>query len=72
VLSYQPETGKVQQSGYNYVYRHKVRKKKYRITTANGKQVTVTEDHSIMVLKDNVLIEKKPSELTESDVIVTI
>ncbi len=56
----------------NCVMRHKTKKKLYRITTENGKQVTVTEDHSIMVDRDGFLIECKPSELLENDLVITL
>lgn len=60
-------------SKYQYVYRHKVRKKKYRITTDSGKSVVVTEDHSIMVKSvDGELVEKKPVDMNSSDVSVVI
>lgn len=58
---------------YNYVYRHKVSKKKFRITTSNGHSVIVTEDHSIMVLTDSgELVEKKPNELMCNDKVITV
>lgn len=57
---------------YNYVYRHKVSKRQFKITTANGKSVTVTEDHSIMVKTENGFVEKKPQELNHNDVVMTI
>jgi DNA polymerase elongation subunit (family B) len=57
---------------YNYVYRHKVSKRRFKISTANGKSVTVTEDHSIMVKTDTGYIEKKPSDLKPGDVVMTI
>jgi DNA polymerase elongation subunit (family B) len=61
------------QVNYNYVYRHKVSKKRYLIKTNNGKEVIVTEDHSVMILDtDGKLVEKKPSELTTGDIVVTI
>ena len=59
-------------SSVSYIMRHKTKKKLYRITTENGKQVTVTEDHSIMVDRDGFLIECKPSDLKETDGIITI
>jgi DNA polymerase elongation subunit (family B) len=55
----------------SYVMRHKTKKKLYRITTENGKQVTVTEDHSVMIDRDGFLIECKPNEILESDGIIT-
>jgi DNA polymerase elongation subunit (family B) len=54
------------------VMRHKTKKKLYKITTANGKSVTVTEDHSVMVDRDGFLIECKPTEILESDLIITL
>lgn len=55
----------------NYVMRHKTKKKLYRVTTKNGKQVTVTEDHSLIVDRDGFLIEVKPSEIKDNDLIIT-
>lgn len=59
-------------SGVEAVMRHKTKKKLYRLTTANGKQVTVTEDHSIMVDRDGFLVEVKPNDIQEGDNIITI
>jgi DNA polymerase elongation subunit (family B) len=59
-------------SNVAYIMRHKTKKKLYRITTKNEKQVTVTEDHSIMVDRDGFLIECKPKDLKETDGIITI
>ncbi len=56
----------------SYVMRHKTKKNLYRITTENGKEVTVTEDHSIMIDRNGLLIECKPTELQEDDSIITI
>lgn len=58
--------------GYNYVYRHKASKRKFKIKTAGGKEVIVTEDHSVMILENNQLVEKKPTELSSGDKVVTI
>jgi DNA polymerase elongation subunit (family B) len=55
----------------SYVMRHKTKKKLYQITTENGKQVTVTEDHSVMIDRDGFLIECKPNEILETDGIIT-
>ena len=57
---------------YNYVYRHKVSKPKYKIKTANGKHVVVTGDHSIMILEGEDLIEKKPEELQKGDKVISV
>jgi len=58
-------------SSVSHIMRHKTRKKLYRITTENGRQVTVTEDHSIMIDRDGFLIECKPQDLKETDGIIT-
>jgi len=59
-------------SNIEVVMRHKTKKKLYRITTDNGKSVTVTEDHSIMVDRDGFLMDVKPSDLLEEDTIITL
>jgi len=58
---------------YNYVYRHKVSKKKYQVSTTDGKSVIVTADHSIMILtKDGQLVSKKPTELSIGDKVISL
>ena len=66
------EDGQSSNVGYNYVYRHKVSKARYKITTVNGKEVVVTEDHSVMVLVNGKLVEKKPIDIHEGDVVITV
>jgi hypothetical protein len=56
---------------YNYVYRHKVSKRKFKIKTMDGKFVIVTEDHSVMILENGNLVEKKPLELKKGDKVIT-
>ena len=54
-----------------YVMRHRTRKKKWRITAENGQQVTVTEDHSLIVDRDGFTLEVKPSDLLETDLLIS-
>jgi DNA polymerase elongation subunit (family B) len=54
------------------VMRHKTKKKLYRITTENGKSVTVTEDHSLIVDRDGFLMDIKSSDLLKDDKIITL
>jgi DNA polymerase elongation subunit (family B) len=54
------------------VMKHKTNKKLYKITTENGKEVTVTEDHSIMVDRDGMLMQVKPTEIEDNDKIITL
>lgn len=60
-------------SPIKYVMRHKVSKPMYRITTESGKQIEVTGDHSVMVLRNNELISVKTEEIDiDNDKIITI
>ena len=71
VLGFDSESMQPVGAKISYVMRHKTKKKLYRLTTENGKQITVTEDHSIMVDRAGFLIECKPIEILESDGIIT-
>ena len=59
-------------SSISYVMRHKTKKKLYKITLENGKSVTVTEDHSVMVDRDGFLIEVKPTNIKKDDLIICL
>lgn len=54
------------------LYKHKTEKDLYEITGQNGEKVTVTEDHSIMVSRNNNIIELKPTELQSEDKLIKI
>lgn len=69
-LTYTPERGAHYQP-VDYVMRHKVKKRMYRITSGE-KSVEVTCDHSLKVMRNNELIDVKPSELQKGDKIVRI
>ncbi len=50
------------------ISRHLVNKDLWKVKLPNGKELTLTEDHSIMVYRKGIgLIEARPSELTDSD-----
>lgn len=49
------------------IYRHKVKKRMFKIYAENGDCVTVTEDHSLMVLRENNVIEVKPLDILPND-----
>lgn len=55
----------------NYVMKHKVKKRMFKIK-CNGDEVTITEDHSMMVIRDNKLIEIKPKDVKKTDKLVKI
>jgi hypothetical protein len=71
VLGFNSETMEPITAKISYVMRHKTKKKLYRITTENGKQVTVTEDHSLIVDRDGFLVECKPTDIRDTDLIIT-
>lgn len=56
----------------HYVMRHKTAKTIYKIYLANGKSVKVTQDHSVMVLRDNKIMESKPTELFDTDLAISL
>jgi len=59
-------------SNISYVMRHKTKKKLYKITLQNDKTVTVTEDHSVMVDRAGFLLEVKPTEILDTDLIICL
>lgn len=60
----------LQEKKITYVMKHKVKKKQYRISVA-GREVIVTEDHSVMVRRDGKLIEVKPGSIKRTDEFIT-
>ncbi len=56
----------------SHVMRHKTNKKIYEITTKNDKKIKVTEDHSIVIDRDGFLIEVTPTEILETDLLITL
>lgn len=56
-------------SPIKYVMKHKVKKRMYKLTI-DGNSVRVTEDHSLMCIRDNELIEVKPKDLQKGDKIL--
>ncbi len=57
----------------DYIMRHKTPKQMYKITTANGKCLYVTEDESIMVLNDKQeLVECKPKDITPGVAVLSV
>lgn len=63
--------GKLRFNAISYVMKHKVKKRMFRIEVG-GNSVDVTEDHSIMVKRNGVIIESKPHEIQKGDVLITI
>lgn len=60
----------IENNQITYIKKHKVKKRFYKIKV-NNKEVVITEDHSIMIVRDNKLIEVKPKDIIKGDKIVT-
>lgn len=71
VLSYNPQTGQAVMMPIKYVYRHRVSKPRWKITDTAGNSVVVTGDHSVMVMRNGMLVEAKPSEILHTDMLVS-
>ena len=52
-----------------YVMRHEVRKPLHKVRTKSGNEVTVTEDHSLMVYNDGVLQEATVHDLSGGELV---
>lgn len=55
------------------IIRHKVSKERWKLTTASGKSVIVTGDHSLIVFRDGVQLEMTAREINpETDLVLTV
>lgn len=72
VMSYDKTRDEPYFGHINYVYKHSVSKQLYEVEDELGNVVTVTEDHSIMVERQGDLIEVKPQEIQDNDILVSI
>lgn len=71
-LSFNTKTKLIEEKPIKYVMKHRVNKRMFKITL-NGKYVIVTEDHSVIVKRNNRYISIKPAELNvEIDKIINI
>ena len=52
--------------------RNKVYKPKWRLKTKDGKEIVVTNDHSMIVFRDGEKLEVKPYEILPSDKVLII
>ena len=70
--TYDPETKKYVLSDFNYIYRHKTSKTKWKIEDSNGNTIIITNDHSCMVERAGHLMEIKPSEILSTDKLISM
>ena len=54
------------------IIRHKVSKPKFKLKTKSGKEILVTDDHSMVVFRDGIQIEIKPSKILKSDKVLIL
>lgn len=63
------KNGNIEYKPINYIFKHRVKKRMYKIKY-NNKEVCITEDHSLMVKRDNKIIGIKVSEMQKGDKII--
>ncbi|CAB4127288.1 PolB DNA polymerase elongation subunit (family B) [uncultured Caudovirales phage] len=54
-----------------YIMKHKVKKRMFKIK-CDGKEVIVTEDHSVIVIRNDEICSVTPSNIKKTDSIITI
>lgn len=72
VMSYDAAIKEPYLGHIDYIYRHQVTKDLYDIEDELGNIVTVTEDHSVMIERNGQLMEAKPTEILESDILISV
>lgn len=71
ILNYN-DNGTLEYHNVGRIIRHKVTKPKWKIKTKSGKEIYITNDHSMIVFRDGIKNEVKPCEILKSDKILTI
>lgn len=66
------ETKKLYYAPVKRIIRHKVTKEKWKLKTKSGKEIIVTNDHSMIVFRDGVKLEIKPKDILKTDKILII
>lgn len=67
--SFNKKTKNIEIKKINYVMKHKVKKKMYKIGVYNA-NITCTADHSIIVKRDNVYIDISPCNIIKGDILI--
>jgi DNA polymerase len=62
---------KLNNNSIKYIMKHKVKKRMFKIKTPE-QEVIITEDHSVMVLRNNILTEIKPKDIVKGDRIIRL
>ena len=73
ILSYIDHNDVASYKPIKYIMRHKVNKPKYKIKTKSGKELILTGDHSVMVIRNNELISIKTKDIDiKTDKLITV
>jgi len=67
ILTYRD--GKVSYEKTKRIIRHKVSKKRYKLTV-NGKSVVITEDHCLVILRNGKFVRVSPKNIEKLDKIM--
>jgi intein/homing endonuclease len=68
--TYNTNTRCVVESPVKRLIRHRVTKRRFKIKTSNGDEVIMTEDHGLMVLRNDTVIRISPKEYKPGDKIL--
>jgi len=71
VLNY-GDDGKLYYAPVKRIIRHKVTKNKWKLKTKSGKEIIITNDHSMIVFRDGVKLEVKPCDVLKTDKILVV
>jgi len=71
ILNYS-ENGELFFTPVKRIIRHKVTKPKWKLKTKSGKEIIITNDHSMIVFRDGLKLEVKPSEILKTDKILVL
>jgi hypothetical protein len=66
------ENQKLYYANVKRIIRHKVSKSKWKLKTKTGKEIIVTNDHSMIVFRNGEKIEVKPCDVLKTDKILII
>jgi len=69
-LSFHQSTGRVQWTPVNFVFRHRYDRPLVRLGLQTGREVTVTDDHSVFTMRNGKLTAVKTGELRKGDYVV--
>lgn len=73
ILSYIDHNDTAVYKPIKYIMRHKINKPKFKIKTKSGKELILTGDHSVMVIRNNELITIKTKDINiKIDRVITV